>query len=189
MFPNVLLPGVAALEMVQFQADAAAISLTLQPMQPQAACPLCAQPSAQRHSRYCRTVADRPWAGIPVRLRLLLRKFVCANPTCPRAIFAERVPAVVAPFAQRTLRLAADQRHLALEHGGEAGARTAARTGMRTSPDTLLRLVRRTPAPPLPTPTIIGIDDWGATRSRIRSCENYRKEDLTWSSASSALPG
>jgi transposase len=160
MFPDVLLPGTADLELVQLQADASAISLTLHPIQPHAPCPVCAQLSARLHSHYGRTVADRPWAGVPVRLRLQLRKFVCANPTCPRVIFAERLPTVVAPAAQRTLRLAEDQRHLALEHGGEAGARTAARTGMPTSPDTLLRLARRTPASAPPTPTIIGIDDW-----------------------------
>ena len=160
MFPDVLLPGTADLELVQLQADASTICLTLQPSQPHGLCPICAQPSARRHSRYCRTVADRPWAGVPVRLHLHLRKFVCGNPSCPRAIFAERLPTVVAPAAQRTLRLADDQRHLALEHGGEAGARTAARTGMTTSPDTLLRLVRRTPASAPSTPKVVGIDDW-----------------------------
>ena len=166
MFPDVLLPGGADLELVQLEADASAICLTLHPLQPNASCPRCGQPSAQRHSHYCRTIADRPWAGVPVRLRLHLRKFVCANPACPRVIFAERIPTVVAPFAQRTLRLAEDQRHLALEHGGEAGARTAARTGMTTSPDTLLRLVRRTsPAAP-PPPTVVGIDDWAWRKGR-----------------------
>ncbi|GAC1542146.1 MAG: hypothetical protein NVS2B7_15160 [Herpetosiphon sp.] len=89
MFPDVLLPGTAALEVVNLQADASAISITLHPIQVSAACPLCDQPSVQLHSRYCRTVADRPWAGVPVRLHLCLRTFVCANPACARAIFAE----------------------------------------------------------------------------------------------------
>ena len=160
MFPDILLPGAAELELVQLQAEPSAIALTLQPRQSQAPCPHCTHPSAQLHSCYSRTVADRPWAGVPVRLHLHVRKFVCANPTCPRAIFAERFPAVVAPSAQRTLRLAADQRHLALEHGGEAGARTAARTGMTTSPDTLLRLARRTSPSAPSTPKVVGIDDW-----------------------------
>ena len=160
MFPDVLLPGTADLELVHLEADPSAIALTLQPRQAQASCPLCAQPSVRVHSRYFRTVADRPWAGVPVRLRLHIRKFVCVNTTCPRAIFAERLPTVVAPSAQRTCRLAADQRQLALEHGGEAGARTAARTGMPTSADTLLRLARRTPASAPATPKVVGIDDW-----------------------------
>lgn len=166
MFPDVLLPGTADLELIQLQADPSAIALTLQPRQSQASCPLCTQPSARIHSHYRRTVADRPWAGLPVRLHLHVRKFVCANPSCPRTIFAERLPSVLAPSAQRTLRLTDDQRQLALEHGGEAGARTAARTGMATSPDTLLRLVRRTPPSPTAAPTIVGIDDWAWRKGR-----------------------
>ena len=134
--------------------------MTLQLRLSQAPCPLCAQPSAHLHGRYWRTIADRPWAGVPVQLRLHLRKFVCANAACPRTIFAQRLPAVVAPFAQRTLRLADDQRQLALAHGGEAGARTAARIGMPASPDTFLRLARRPPVAEPSSPRVIGIDDW-----------------------------
>ena len=160
MFPDVLLPGSAELELEHLDADPTAIVLTLHPTRPEAPCPRCVQPSTRIHAHYRRTLADRPWAGVPVRLRLRLRKFVCRNPSCPQAVFVERLPTVVAPFAQRSLRLADDQRHLVLEHGGEAGARTAARTGMPTSPDTLLRLARRTPSSDSASPTIIGVDDW-----------------------------
>jgi transposase len=160
LFPDVLLPGSAGLELDHLDADLAGIVLTLRSTTSDARCPVCDRSSSRTHARYQRTVADRPWAGIPVRLRLHLRKFVCPNPACPRAIFVERLPTVAAPFAQRSLRLADDQRHLALEHGGEAGARTASRTGMATSPDTLLRLARRTPASAPSTPKVVGIDDW-----------------------------
>src|SRR5919205_1095995 len=160
VFPDVLLPGSAGLELDHLDADLAGIVLTLRSTTSDARCPVCDRSSSRTHARYQRTVADRPWAGIPVRLRLHLRKFVCPNPSCPRAIFAERLPTVVAPFAQRSLRLADDQRHLALEHGGEAGARTAARTGMTTSADTLLRLARHAPSSAPTTPKVVGIDDW-----------------------------
>ena len=166
MFPNVLLPGSAELELEQLDADHTAIVLTLHPTWTKAPCPCCAQSSARIHAHYRRTLADRPWAGIPVRLRLRLRKFVCPNPACPQTIFVERLPTVVAPFAQRSLRLADDQRHLALEHGAEAGARTAARSGMPTSPDTLLRLARRTPSAERPAATIIGVDDFAFRKGR-----------------------
>ncbi len=165
MFPDMLLPA-AGLELDALHADSTAIILTLHPTQRAAPCPLCTQASVRVHSHYARTVVDRPWAGIPVRLRLHLRKFVCPNPGCAQSIFVERLPRVVAPFAQRSLRLADDQRHLALEHGGEAGARTAARSGMPTSPDTLLRLARRTPAPDRPSPTVIGVDDWAMRKGQ-----------------------
>ena len=34
---------------------------------PTASCPTCAQPARRLHSRYRRTLADLPWATLPVR--------------------------------------------------------------------------------------------------------------------------
>jgi hypothetical protein len=59
---------------------------------------------------------------------------------------------------------------------------------MLTGFSTLLRLMRRSPAPFFPSPHVLGRDDFGATRSYMSSCKDSRKEALTWSSASSALP-
>ena len=141
------------------------------------------------HSRYQRTLADLPWAHLSVRIQLQVRKLFCDTVDCARRIFTERLPDLVAPWARRTSRLAEQQRHIGMVAGGSAGARLARHLHASISRNTVLRLIRATPTIEPPTPTIIGIDDWCATRSRIRSCENYRKEDLTWSSASSALPG
>ena len=80
-----------------------------------AACPDCAAPSLRVHSRYERMVADLPWQGRTVTLRVLTRRFRCLNPDCPRATFSERLPeAAAAPLARRTARLADLQRHLGL---------------------------------------------------------------------------
>jgi transposase len=57
------------------------------------------------HSRYKRTLADLPWQGIRVYLRLQSRKFFCSNEECRQTIFTERLPTVVQPYARRTLRL------------------------------------------------------------------------------------
>jgi hypothetical protein len=43
------------------------------------------------------------------------------------AIYGESLPAEAAPYARRTMRLQAEQRQLALEHGDEAAARMAHR--------------------------------------------------------------
>ena len=51
-------------------------------------------------------LADLPWAHYRVRLQLRVRKGFCRNRHCPRPIFTERLPTVVAPWARRTLRLA-----------------------------------------------------------------------------------
>ena len=142
------------------------IRLTLTASALAAACPRCAQPSTAIHSHYQRTVADLPWASAVVRLRLHVRKFFCRNRACLQAIFTERLPQLLAPFARRTRRLHAEQRQLGLTLGGEAGARTARRQGMPTSPDTLLRFVRQAPAADRPTPTVLGLDDFAVRKGR-----------------------
>src|SRR5690349_18172018 len=112
----------------------------------EAACPVCGAHSARVHSRYIRQVADLPWHGVPLSLELHLRRFFCDQPDCPRRIFAERLPGVVAPYARRTLQLADALTLIGFALGGEAGARLARHLVQRKrqiSPDTLLRLVRR----------------------------------------------
>jgi transposase len=126
----------------------------------EAACPLCSQPSQAIDSHYARTIADLPWAHVPLHLTVHVRKFFCRNPTCPRTVFTERLPALVAPSARRTQRLLAEQQQLALEQGGEASARIAARQGMPVSPRSLLRLARRMLLPQHQTPRILGVDDF-----------------------------
>lgn len=56
-----------------------AIELQVTATQPAAMCPDCAVPSEAIHSRYSRQLADLPWAGIPVVMRLKVRKFFCYN--------------------------------------------------------------------------------------------------------------
>jgi transposase len=125
-----------------------------------APCPRCGQRSARIHSRYTRTLADLPWAGVAVHLRLSVRKFFCDNATCLRRIFSERLADVAAVSARRTDRQRKSLTAIAFALGGEAGARLAGRLGMPVSPDTLLRLIRRDPAAMVPTPTVLGVDDW-----------------------------
>jgi transposase len=125
-----------------------------------ARCPLCGEPADRVHSRAARTLADLPWAGVAVRLCVQVRKFFCDNPSCPRRIFRERLAGVAQASARRTERQRAALLDLAVALGGEAGARMAAKRGMRVSPDTLLRLIRRAPEVERPAPTMIGVDAW-----------------------------
>jgi len=146
--------------------SAAGISLNLTATGGAVACPSCSCESAHVHSLYQRTVADLPWAGVPVTLHLHVRRFLCRHPTCPRATFSEPLPEVVAPSARRSIRLANEQRLLGLQVGGSVAARIAQRQGMPTSPTTILRLIRRTRLPERATPTFLGVDEW-AYRKRM----------------------
>jgi transposase len=124
------------------------------------ACPLCQTPTERVHSHYCRTVADLPWADLVISLHLHVRKFFCDNASCPRKVFTERIPTLVAPSARRTVRLAQHQQQLGLALGGNPSARLSADLGCGTSRNTFLRLVRRLPLPEPATPEVVGIDDW-----------------------------
>jgi transposase len=134
---------------------------------PEADCPDCHTASTHVHSRYTRHLRDLPVAEHSVHLRLQVRRFRCATPTCPRQTFAERLPALAPCHAQRTGRLTAAIRVLGSEAGGEAGARMAARLRMPLSGDTVLRILHSTPASTQPTPRVLGIDDFALRKGRV----------------------
>ena len=137
------------------------VTITTAPKAPEACCPLCGHASRRVHSRYLRTLADLPWQGRAVLIRIEARRFRCAAAECPRRIFTERLPAIAAgPWSRRTGRLGEIQRHLGLALGGRAGARLAERLAMPASGDTLLRLVRRTEPEEPAVVRAVGIDDW-----------------------------
>jgi transposase len=95
-----------------------------------------------------------------VRLQVAVRRFVCPQLDRPRRIFAERLPGFSAPWARTTDRLRRTQADIGSSLGGEAGARHAARLAMTTSPDTLLRRVKRPKNESALPPRVVGIDDW-----------------------------
>src|SRR5262249_55049254 len=94
---------------------------------PTAVCPQCGTASDRVHGRYRRTVADLPSQGRPVAPRLVVRKSRCISPGCPRRIFCERLPDVLAPSARSTARMTGAHRDIGFALGGEAGSWLACR--------------------------------------------------------------
>src|SRR5256886_2215209 len=162
-----LLPDATLLHIEACEVDetAAQITLRVQSTQTSAPCPLCATPARRIHSDYGRTLADLPWAQSRVSLQLRVRTWLCRNRSCPRRLFTERLPTVAAPWARRTLRLAQRLIALGVALGGQAGVRLGHAWDVRVSRNTLLRLLRRQPAPSFPTPRVLGVDDF-ALRKR-----------------------
>ncbi len=185
MLAELLLPDSSdpRLDAVNVDRDDKAMTVVVTAVRPEAECPVCSQSSPHVHSRYQRSVADLPCAGMAMRLRVQVRKFFYRNESCGRSVFAQRLPEVIAPSARRTLRLADEQRQIGQELGGEAGAKVAGRIGMGTSPDTLLRLVRGSPVLEGPTLRVLGVDDWAKRKghtygSMLVDLEEHRVVDL-----------
>ena len=109
---------------MRVDAEGGSLVLLVEPASGSALCPLCRTGSAKTHSRYARTVADLPWRGAAVGLKVRSRKFFCGNRRCPRRIFRERLPDVAA-HARKTVRLEEVLLSIAVELGGEAEARLA----------------------------------------------------------------
>jgi transposase len=162
-----LLPDATRLRLEACEVDDTTAQITLRvcAMQTSVPCPLCTTPTQRIHSHYERTLTDLPWAQYRVRLQLRVRKWFCRNRRCHRRIFTERLPTVAAPWARCTLRLAQRLVALGVALGGTAGVRLGHQWDQGVSRNTLLRLLRRQPAPSFPTPTVLGVDDF-ALRKR-----------------------
>jgi transposase len=142
------------------------LTLVVEAAQKHALCPSCGKQSGCIHSRYTRSVSDLPWQGSAVKLELLTRRFFCDNSQCRQRIFCERLPSVVGKYARRTIRLHEALTLIGLALSGEVGGRLTLRLGMRVSPDTLLRLVRKAALQRAPTPRVLGVDDFAFRRGR-----------------------
>ena len=139
-------------------------TLTLCTTSPTASCPSCGTASSRIQSRYTRMLRDLPSIGRPISLILHVRRFFCKKSTCAQKIFAERLPSLCHPHAQRTKRLQEALCQLGLRVGGQAGADVGSELGISGSRDTILRLVRRDIPPVTSEPRIIGLDDWARRR-------------------------
>ena len=160
MLPLELLGAPEGSCLVRACLDVENLTVHLATTAPTAACPRCGSDTRRVHSRYTRRLDDLPCLGRRVRLQLAVRRFVCPQSDCPRRIFAERLPGFAAPWARTTDRLRQTQTDIGSSLGGEAGSRLAARMAMTTSPDTLLRRVKRLKNEPAGPPRVVGIDDW-----------------------------
>jgi transposase len=159
-----LFPHLRAFHLDAVRVATDGITLDLRPTRRSARCPLCGARATRVQSTYLRTMRDLPCGGLPLILRVRVRRFHCASSICPRRIFAEQFPDLAAPRARQTARLRVGLQQIGLVLGGKAGARLSGKLAMPISGKGLLHLVRRAPLPPVDPPRVIGIDDWAWRR-------------------------
>lgn len=152
-------------ELVEMTRDGALV-LHLEPTREAVPCPTCGQPSTRPHSWYWRHPLDLPWRGTTVRLRIRTRRFFCDEEICDRKVFAERFPERLPLRARRTSGATALLVGIVQRTSAEAGARLAHAAGLPVSPDTLLRLLRSLAPTEVPTPSVLGVDDFSLRRGR-----------------------
>src|SRR5713226_3982886 len=112
---------------------------------PTSSCPLCSEMSSSIQSHYRRVLRDAPCAGRRVQLLLTARKFYCRNALCERKVFTERLPTFVEPWARMTIRQCQQLSSIGLATCGKGGTRLAARLGVQTTRQTILRRIMALP--------------------------------------------
>jgi transposase len=148
----------------QIQITATGLLIQVAATTPTSRCPLCSEPSSSIHCHYHRTLRDVPCAGRHVQLLLTVRKFTCRNPYCEQKVFAERLPDFVEPWARTTLRFCQQITSIGLATCGKGGTRLAARLGIQTSRQTILRRILALPEVATASVLFLGIDDFAFRR-------------------------
>lgn len=158
-----VLPGLAVTDAAWSESE---LLLEVQSVEASARCPRCGEASQRFHSSYQRSVQDTPIGFTIVQLKILVRRFRCANGACVQKTFAEQFPDLVGRRRRRTKRLMSNLTHIGLALGGEAGVWLAEKLTMTASASTVLRQLHQLEVPPIEAPVVIGIDDWAFRKGR-----------------------
>lgn len=157
-------PHLAGLRVRNVLAKGTTVRVHVETSSAAARCPDCSTVSRRVHSRYERRLFDAAVAGRETVLHLRVRRFFCTLSGNVRRIFAEQVNGLTvrhgrySDLARRILEA------VALALGGRARARLTDRLGPGVGRMTLLRLFRALPEPPVPSPVVLGVDDFAWRR-------------------------
>ena len=163
-----LFPQLAGLKVYRIEDTGDAVVISASCVPSPECCPACGSPSARVHGGYSRTVADGAAGGRPVLIILRVLRFLCLDPSCPKATFAMQADGLTSRYCRRSVPLTGMLTGFGLELAGRAGARLAARLGIAVHSSTILRLIAALPEREAATaPEILGIDDFALRKGHM----------------------
>ena len=125
-------------------------------------CPVCGTKSHHYHGTYIRKVQDLPIFAKNTRLEIRAHEFVCHNKDCPKTTFVETFQGFLSYYGRMTERLEDFLCILALETSCEGCARICQAMNIKTSGDSIIRLLikRYQAQPEAVCGSVIGVDDF-----------------------------
>ncbi|MEU5552125.1 ISL3 family transposase [Micromonospora sp. NPDC047793] len=160
-------PHLSGVVIEAIERSAAMIVLRARPRARGSRCPHCSTTSVRMHGTYRRRLADAALGGCAVVIDLLVRRFKCVSQVCPAVTFVEQVSGLTQPHGRRTPVLQQQLAQVAVALAARPAARLARRLGLPVAKDTLLRLVRALPEPPVGDVRVVGVDDFALRRRRM----------------------
>ncbi len=133
-------------------------------------CPKCGLVSSHKHGTYIRKVQDLPILGKTTWLNVHAYEYQCDNPDCDVSTFVEDLDGFIRYYGRCTNRLEKFLCILALETSCESCAKISKELGIKTSGDTVIRmLIRRYESQPeAKCGSIVGVDDFA-----LKKGQNY----------------
>jgi hypothetical protein len=163
---KLLFPSIVDVVVLSVDVNNEAIRIAVRVTTIGSVCPDCGGWSSRVHSSYLRFPADVPTAGRRVVVCLHVRRFFCPNASCGKRTFVEQVPGLTRRYSRWSERLCSTLAAVGIALAGRAGARMARIFGVSVSRSTVLRLVDALPEPHVPSPRVVGVDEYATRKGR-----------------------
>jgi Transposase and inactivated derivatives len=150
-----------SLQIIKIEEESKQIKITMKSRKHSHNCPLCGQEAQIYHATYMRSVQDLPIFQKNVILHIKAYDYYCANEDCEGVSFAEDYEDFIGRSDRMTERLENFIQTLALETNCEGAAVICKELGIRTSGDTIIRILRKqADIPAAKCGEVIGVDDF-----------------------------
>ena len=150
-----------SLQIIKIEEEPRHIKITMKSQKHSHECPKCKQEMPMYHATYMRTVQDLPIFQKNVKLQIKAYDYYCTNEDCEVAVFAESYGGFIGKSDRMTDRLEDFIRTLAMETNCEGAAAICKELGIRTSGDTIIRILRKlVDMPVAECSDTIGVDDF-----------------------------